>query len=55
MTGPSDRTRAADADAPGWYSTFTLLDYSCAIDSRQYRRLLASIAQVWRRLTGRPL
>jgi glycyl-tRNA synthetase alpha subunit len=36
-----------------WFATFTLLDASGAISSSQWQRLVAAVAQLWRRIVRR--
>jgi hypothetical protein len=44
--------RKQSLDGGSWFMTFTFLDLSSAISSSQLRRLLASIANLWRRVAG---
>ena len=45
--GPAPSDTQKPVNREGWFTTFTLLDFSGAIGSSQLRRAAATIAKLW--------
>lgn len=43
--------RDENARGEHWFATFTFLDAGCAISASQFRRLVALVTKLWRRVS----